>query len=701
MTILRSLLSLIALILLLNILTGSLLFRQFSSVEHSFAQDVILVSLIQDESRLQFLAGHYLRTQNEQYYFQYHEVLKSMLFQIEEAGALFLDAANKQSIQLIKKKISLLQIILDKYRNNRQQWLSFVQNEQLDKLKLAQELDKQLHSQILIIYQDLVVQTLQMRLLDQEDSYRQAKSNIVKLYGLLLSSFIIVSFFSYVVFQRVSNRIAYISQAAKKLGEGDLAVRIKSHESDDMNYLIQAFNYMASKLEIAEQKQAQMLKDAERQAYHDTLTNLPNRRFLAEQMDNELARAIRHDFKGALIFIDLDNFKGLNDSKGHTAGDMLLIEVSKRMRDELRPEDTLARMGGDEFVVLLPELGALSDVAATKAEHVAEKIKQAILIPYHFSEYEFTMTGSLGISIFPDDGQTSEELLSHSDVAMYQSKERGRNRITFYSASMQERMDSQVKLESLLAKAIQKGTLETWYQAKIDLQGNIVGAEVLARWHDRSLGWISPEKFIPIAEKTGLIIELGKWLIEHVSDTIKRWDNQACSKKLKHLSINISPKQFYERGFIERLLEMGLLFQTLSIELVVEITEGVLLNHSDDVIQAMSLLKENGIQISIDDFGTGYSSMAYLKRLALGEIKIDRSFVTNIHDDKDNQVIVETILSMAKHFGMMVVAEGVEKKEELAFLKSRGCHLYQGYYYSKPLPEDEFLKLLSEFNMNK
>ena len=700
MTILRSLLSLIALILILNIFTGTLLYRQFSSVEQSFAQDVALVSLIQNESRLQFLAGNYLRTQNEQYYFQYHNLLKSMLLQMEKAEALFLESANKQSIKLMKKKISLLQIILKKYRDNRQQWVHFEQSQQLTKLSMAKALDTQLHSQILIIYQDLVVQTLRMRLLDEEEHYAQAHSNILKLYGLLLASFLIVSFFSYIVFQRVSNRINYISHAAKKLGEGDLSVRIKSCKSDDMNYLIQTFNYMASKLEFAEQKNIQMLIDAERQAYHDALTNLPNRRFLSEQMDNELARAIRHNFKGALIFIDLDNFKGLNDSKGHTAGDMLLIEVSKRMKDQLRIEDTLARMGGDEFVVLLPELGAVSDVVATKAEHIAEKIKQAILIPYHFSEYEISITASLGISLFPDDGETSEELLSHSDVAMYQSKEGGRNRITFYSASMQERMDTQVKLEGLLAKAIQNGSLETWYQAKIDLQGNIVGAEVLARWHEPHLGWISPDQFIPVAEKTGLIIELGKWLIEHVSDTITRWDELGSCTKLKHLSINISPKQFYEMGFIELLLEMGVLFKKKSMELIVEITEGVLLNHSDDVIRAMALLKENGIQISIDDFGTGYSSMAYLKRLALGELKIDRSFVTNIHDDKDNQVIVETILSMAEHFGMTVVAEGVEKKEELDFLKSKGCHLYQGYYYSKPLPEGDFLNLLTQFDKN-
>lgn len=696
MTILRSLFSLISLILLLNILTGTLLYRQFSSMQQSLERDKILGGLIQNESRLQILASNYLHTQSEQYYLQYHEVLKAMLLQVEQAEEVFQKSSIQQSFQLIKNKIVQSRLIMDKYKKNRRQWQIFQQQKQQKELLLAKQLDMQLHSQVLIFYQDVVVQTLKLRSLDEKNAYRQARKNIITLYILLLISFLIVSFFSYIVFRRVSSRIESISSAAKKLGEGDLSIRMQSDASDDMNYLVLAFNYMASRLEKVEQKNTQMLRDAEQQAHHDSLTGLPNRSYLAEKMEHELSRTIRHELKGAVIFIDLDNFKALNDSKGHSAGDLLLIEAAKRMSGQIRSEDTLARMGGDEFVLLLPDLGNSSHLAASRAEHIAEKIKESLHTPYHLPGYEFSITASLGISIFPDDGRSSEELLSHSDIAMYQSKRKGRNCITFYSESMQQLMDSQLQLDSLLSKAIKNSLLETWYQVKVDQQGNVVGAEVLARWHDSEKGWISPDQFIPIAENNGLIIELGKWLIKHVCTTIERWYRLGQCQQLKYLSINVSPKQFYEIGFIELLLEMGRHFRKNGIQLIIEITEGVLLNNSDEVIQSMALLKEHDIDISIDDFGTGFSSMAYLKRLALSEIKIDRSFVSNIHDDKDNQVIVETILSMAEHFGMVVVAEGVETEAELNFLKSRGCQLYQGYYYSKPLPEEELLAFLQD-----
>ncbi len=696
MTILRSLLSLISLILILNVLTGTLLYRQFTSMAQSLERDSLLGGLIQNESRLQILASNFLHTQSEQYYLQYNEVLKAMLLQVNAAEQAFQQSSEQQSFQLIKKKIIQSRMIMDKYKENRRQWQVFQQQQQQEQLLMAQQLDKQLHSQVLIFYQDIVVQTLKLRSMDEKNAYSLARKNIITLYVLLLISFLIVSFFSYIVFQRVSSRIRSISSAAKKLGEGDLSIRMQSDTADDMNYLVQAFNYMASKLEEAEQKNRLILNDVERQAYHDALTDLPNRRFLAEKMDDELSRTIRHNLKGALIFIDLDNFKSLNDSKGHSAGDMLLIEASKRMSMQIRSEDTLARMGGDEFVLLLPELGDSSHLAATRAESTAEKIKESLLAPYHLPGYDFSITASLGISIFPDDGQSSEELLSHSDIAMYQSKQKGRNCITFYSESMQQLMNSQLLLDNLLTRAVKNELLETWFQVKIDLQGNVVGAEVLARWHDVQKGWIPPQQFIPIAENNGLIIELGKWLIRHVCTTIDRWHSQKQCQQLQHLSINISPKQFYETGFIELLLEMGRHFRKNSMQLIIEITEGVLLNNSDEVIKSMTLLKQNGIAISIDDFGTGFSSMAYLKRLALSEIKIDRSFVTDIHKDKDNQVIVETILSMAEHFGMTVVAEGVETEAELNFLKSKGCQLYQGYYYSKPLPENELLAFLQD-----
>ncbi len=376
---------------------------------------------------------------------------------------------------------------------------------------------------------------------------------------------------------------------------------------------------------------------------------------------------------------------------------MLLIEVSKRMSYQIRSEDTLARMGGDEFVLLLPDLGFSADDVAIKAENIAEKIKQALLKPYDLSGNDFSVTASLGVGIFPDDGQDSEELLRHSDIAMYQSKKRGRNCITFYSESMQQTINNREMMKSLLSKAIQTEQLETWFQVKVDQQGKIVGAEVLARWHDLQQGWISPDSFIPLAEQNGLIISLGQWLIRHITQTIARWDQHNLFQQLKHLSINVSPEQFYEPELIDSLIIMGNLFKQYSLQLIIEITEGVLLHNTEDVIQSMALLKANDIMVSIDDFGTGYSSMSYLKRLEPGEIKIDRSFISNIENDKDNQVIVESILSMAEHFGMTVVAEGVETEQERAFLQQKNCQLYQGYLYSRPLPEDDFIVFLQKF----
>ena len=697
MTILKSLLALISLILIMNLMTGYLVYRQFSSVEQSLYRDKLLGELLQNESRMQMLVSNYINTNSQQHYSQYQDVLKMMHIQVKNAEHYFRHSPSIQKVMLIKNKIQQAQRVLQKYQKNKNKSWLFKRTKQSDKLSMAVELEAQLRSQLLIIYQEIIVQTLKLRTVEEHENYASAELNIIKLYTLLILSFLIVSYISYLVYKRVATRIAYISAAAQKLGEGNLKVRINSDKNDDMLYLINTFNYMASKLEEAEHKNLQMLTAAEQQAYHDVLTGLPNRRFMSEKMANEISRAIRHDLKGALLFIDLDNFKGLNDSRGHSVGDMLLIEVSKRMSYQIRSEDTLARMGGDEFVLLLPDLGFSADDVAIKAENIAEKIKQALLKPYDLSGNDFSVTASLGVGIFPDDGQDSEELLRHSDIAMYQSKKRGRNCITFYSESMQQTINNREMMKSLLSKAIQTEQLETWFQVKVDQQGKIVGAEVLARWHDLQQGWISPDSFIPLAEQNGLIISLGQWLIRHITQTIARWDQHNLFQQLKHLSINVSPEQFYEPELIDSLIIMGNLFKQYSLQLIIEITEGVLLHNTEDVIQSMALLKANDIMVSIDDFGTGYSSMSYLKRLEPGEIKIDRSFISNIENDKDNQVIVESILSMAEHFGMTVVAEGVETEQERAFLQQKNCQLYQGYLYSRPLPEDDFIVFLQKF----
>ena len=696
MTILRSLLSLISLVLLMNLISGYLVYHQFSSIEQSLDRERFLSELLKNELRMQLLAGNYLNTQSQQYYSRYRQVLKDLQAQINSAERIFKKSPGIQKIHLIKSRLQQARTFLKEYHNNQQQSPLPLQQKQTGRLNMAAELEFQLRSQLMNVYQEILLQTVRLRTLEQQENFDRAQNDMVKLFFLLVLIFLIVCFFSYLIYHRISSRITYISEATRRLGEGDLKVRIKNNDTDDMCYLILTFNYMADRLEQAEQENQKMLNAAERQAYHDALTGLPNRRYMIEKLDNELSRVARHKFKGALIFIDLDNFKGLNDSRGHPVGDKLLMDVSRRMLSQIRSEDTLARMGGDEFVLLLPELEQSAVQTAFKAEQIAEKIRAAIIIPYDLSGTEFTVTASLGICIFPDDGITSEELLRHSDIAMYQSKKHGRNRITFYSAEMQENINIREKMKALLIRAINNNQLETWYQVKVDQEENIVGAEVLARWQDEEQGWISPEQFIPIAEQNALIIPLGKWLIKHVTKTVIRWNSLGLCQQLKHLSINISPEQFYDSELIDLLIAMSKTFEQYSLQLVVEITEGVLLSNTFEVIQSMALLKKNNIIVSIDDFGTGYSSMAYLKRLAPREIKIDRSFIFNIHNDKDNQIIVETIFSIAEHFKMQVVAEGIETEAELNFLKQNNCHLFQGYYFSKPLPENDFMIFLEK-----
>ncbi|MEN8133580.1 MAG: EAL domain-containing protein, partial [Pseudomonadota bacterium] len=446
-------------------------------------------------------------------------------------------------------------------------------------------------------------------------------------------------------------------------------------------------------LDITERRKAAEL--IEHQATFDALTNLPNRRLLLDRVVQALARCRRHEHKGALLFLDLDQFKHINDSLGHPVGDALLREVSKRLKKGLREEDTPARLGGDEFVVLFSELSDNPKQAAQQAQAGAEKIQTKLAAPYTIHNHELHITVSIGIAMFPMEDESADDIVRYADTAMYRAKEAGRNTIRFFLPSMQLAAQQRLRLQNDLRQALLRNEFQLYFQPQVDASGNIIGAEALLRWQHPKRGNIAPVCFIPVAEETGQILAIGEWVLESALSQLKAWTNDIAEFSLRNLAINVSPRQFRQEDFvlqIERVLgQTGADPQRLTLEL----TEGILVENLEDTIQKMEALKMLGVRFSIDDFGTGYSSLAYLKRLPLDEIKIDRSFVCDITTDPSDANLVETIITMAQQLGLEVVAEGVETEEQLDFLRRKGCRLFQGYYFSRPQPVEGFAELLN------
>lgn len=423
------------------------------------------------------------------------------------------------------------------------------------------------------------------------------------------------------------------------------------------------------------------------QAYYDSLTDLPNRRLLIERLDQEIARSIRHGHIGAVLFLDLDHFKTINDSLGHAVGDKLLQEVARRIRRRLRAEDTAARLGGDEFVILLSEVGDTPVDVMDNVMKLADTILRLLEQPLQIDGQELHITGSMGIAIFPLSEANSDQLLQKSDVAMYEAKQAGRNAVRIFQPEMQRTVDERTATEKGLRRALAEDELELYFQPQVDEEDNILGLEALLRWNHPAKGVIAPNEFMPIAESTALVLQIGDWVL-----------NTAC----KHLSeinadgeltmsINISPRQFGEPEFVDK-VKKAIAGNGVNPENVqLEITEGTLIKNIETAIVKMQRLKAIGVGFSIDDFGTGYSSLSYLKRLPVDILKIDKSFVLDIDEDENDAVIVETIIAMAKHIEVDVVAEGVENAKILDHLKSRGCRKFQGFHFAKPMPINKLI----------
>ncbi len=424
-------------------------------------------------------------------------------------------------------------------------------------------------------------------------------------------------------------------------------------------------------------------------AFYDPLTHIPNRRLLIDRLKLALASSLRSGKEGAILFLDLDNFKTLNDTLGHDHGDMLLQQVASRIESCVPEGNTVARMGGDEFVVMLENLSEQSFEAANQAEAVAKKILFSLNQPYKLDTHEYRITASIGATLFNKDHAQIAQILKQADIAMYQSKKSGYNALRFFDPEMQANLSARVDLEKDLIAAIENHEFELYYQIQVDHNRKPVGAEALIRWHHPKRMLVSPLEFIPFAEETGLIVAIGKWVLETACAQLGVWQHSELTKELT-LSVNVSAKQFREANFVDQVHAAVKLHNINPMLLKLEPTESVLLENLEDTIATMSKLKAIGVRFALDDFGTGFSSLQYLKKLPLNQLKIDQSFVKELVSDNNDQAIVRTIIAMAQSLNLEVIAEGVETEQQQRILQQNGCNHYQGYLFGKPVPIDVF-----------
>lgn len=424
-------------------------------------------------------------------------------------------------------------------------------------------------------------------------------------------------------------------------------------------------------------------------AFSDALTGLPNRRLLTDRLEQTLADSRRYRYQCALLLIDLDDFKMLNDTRGHDEGDLLLQQVGQRLRACVRKGDTVARLGGDEFVVLLEHLSADVDQAAREAEVVGGNVLTSISQLYQLNGYTYRSTASIGITLFGAQHESFKEPLKRADLAMYQAKAAGRNVMRFFDHAMQASVNAQVALELGLREAVNTHQFVLHYQAQVSASGRITGVEALVRWQHPQRGLVGPVEFIAQAEQSGLILPLGQWVLEAACAQLVGW---AVRPEMAHLSmaVNVSARQFHQDNFVDQVLDTLACTGASADRLKLELTESLLVANIEDVIVKLNALKAHGVGFSLDDFGTGYSSLAYLKRLPLDQLKIDRSFITNILTDPNDAAIAKMIMALADSMGLAVIAEGVETQAQREFLAGLGCLCYQGYLFSRPLPLEEF-----------
>ncbi|MFA5984247.1 MAG: EAL domain-containing protein [Methylococcaceae bacterium] len=446
-------------------------------------------------------------------------------------------------------------------------------------------------------------------------------------------------------------------------------------------------HYVATHIDISDRKAAE--DEIKLLAFYDPLTKLPNRRLLRDRLQQTLMSTIRNGVRGALMFIDLDNFKTLNDTLGHDMGDMLLQNVASRLSSCVRESDTVARFGGDEFVVLLDNLNYEATEAAMQTEAVSEKILAALNQPYILSGHVHHSSPSIGVTLFGDSQDSVDLLLKQSDIAMYQAKAAGRNTLRFFNTTMQAAVTARANLEKDLFRGYIEKQLELFYQIQVDIEDRITGVEALIRWRHPRLGLMTPTEFIPLAEETGLILPLGMWVLESVCEQLAKWAEQPEMSQLT-IAVNVSVRQFRQADFVDKVSSAIMRFGVNPERLKLELTESLLVSDTEDIIAKMTALKLKGLAFSLDDFGTGYSSLYHLKRLPLDQLKIDRSFVRDILVDANDVAIAKMIIALANSMGLEVLAEGVEKQAQRDLLAELGCHYFQGYHFGRPVPIQQF-----------
>lgn len=451
-------------------------------------------------------------------------------------------------------------------------------------------------------------------------------------------------------------------------------------------------NYVGTLIDISARKAAE--KEIEYLAFYDPLTQLPNRRLFLDRLRQALAGMAGHESRGAILFIDLDNFKTVNDTCGHEVGDRLLVETARRLITCVRDDDTIARLGGDEFIVMLENLSEDQREAAAQARIIGEKILAALNRPYSIAGRQHHSTPSIGVTLFFGTTNSQEELLKQADIAMYQAKSAGRNTLRFFDPDMQASLVARSALEAALVSGVRDRQFVLHYQPQVHGTHGVVGAEALVRWEHPERGLVPPAEFIPMAEQIGLILPIGQWVLEAACGQLRRWADAPGTRHLD-LAVNVSAHQFRQADFVDSVRLALNIAAAPAVRLKLELTESLVLDNIEDTIEKMHALKRLGVGFSIDDFGTGYSSLSYLTRLPLEQLKIDQSFVRHLPHNPNDAVIVQTIITMARSLGLTVIAEGVETEAQRQFLDRNGCQTCQGDLFSKPVALEQFERLLT------
>ena len=454
-------------------------------------------------------------------------------------------------------------------------------------------------------------------------------------------------------------------------------------------------NYVGTFLDLTSNKQAE--QEIQRLAFYDLLTGLPNRRLFMNRLKQAQTNRSRSEHINAVILIDLDNFKVINDSGGHAIGDSLLVQVAERLQSFIFEGDTAARLGGDEFIVLLEELSINPQHAASQTKNIAEQILQLLAQPYTIGGHIYHSTPSIGVTMMVSPEEEIDDLIRQADIAMYQAKNAGRNTLRFFDPQMQSSLTQRASLEMELREAIEQQQLQLHYQPQVNESGHIIGAEALVRWHHPVRGMIFPDQFIPLAEQSGLILPLGQWVLEHACRQLHIWSGEQATRELV-LAVNVSARQFRQDNFVELVQQSLTGSGASSSRLKLEMTETLILDDVNGTIAKMRQLENIGIGFSLDDFGTGYSSLSYLTQLPLEQVKIDRSFIRNLPNNDNDAMVVQSIISLTQSLGLKVIAEGVETEEQKDFLNQYGCQHCQGYLFGRPIPITDFELLLRHRN---